>query len=694
MLSFLRPSPTLTDQEVERSLRMMRWVGVANGALLSLGSGGFMAAYALALGATNAQVGILAALPFLTQVIQLPAILLIERFRARKALGIPSLLVAQLLWAPIGVIPLLLDTPGALAVAVVIGLMALRGLFLPVWTTALTSWTRDLVPQNILGSYYARRLATVTTAVAVVALGGSFFVSWWQDSVSAENAILAYSFLLIGGAFTLGLAGPLAALRAREPLMPAAPESGQSAIAVLLEPLRHRNFSHVVRFLFVWSLTSNLAIPFFAVYMLSELGLSLPTVIGFTVLSQITNVLFVRVWGPMADRVGSKTVLSLSASLYLLVILGWVFTTHPERHVLTFPLLAVLHIFAGVAAAGVTLTINTLGLKVAPRGEATSFLGLASIATNTGAGIGPIIGGVMADFFAGRSLGVDLNWTSMGGVVELSPFSLSGFDFLFVIAFVASLLSLNLLVALREEGEVPRDVALAELVSSADPAARAISSVPGLGSLSAFSYGYLKRVPGADVALGVTAYQLAASTRTAVASASRGRLLVRSVANAVGGALEKAIDEFADVAGHGLEAARHATRGAVQVGDDLADFTGDVVRGAVLGTVRALADRKVAPRDALRGAGYGAVQGSIEAGRDPAEAAAQAVAAARDVAPELGMAADEAAIVVAAGALDAAAASDEEALAAVMEALPSESTQLEADKSSNPDGSEGRPEDL
>ena len=141
-------------------------------------------------------------------------------------------------------------------------------------------------------------------------------------------------------------------MRAREPLMPAAPESGRSAAAILAEPLRDRNFSQLVRFLFVWSLTSNLAIPFFAVYMLSELGLSLPAVIGFTVLSQAANILFVRVWGPMADRVGSKPVLSLSASLYLLVILGWVFTAYPERHFLTLPLLGVLHVFRGSRRRG------------------------------------------------------------------------------------------------------------------------------------------------------------------------------------------------------------------------------------------------------------------------------------------------------------------------------------------------------
>ena len=672
MFAFLRPSPTLTDDEVGRSLRLMIWQGVAHGALFGLGSGGFMAAYALALGANNLQVGILAALPFITQIAQLPAILAVERYRRRKAIGIPALWASHLLWAPIGAVPFLVDAPGAPAVAAVIVLMALRGLVAPVWATSWTSWMRDLVPRDVLGSYYARRLAVVTGAVAVVGLGGSFFVRWWEGAASPDDAIFAYSFLLIGGALTFGFASPLFAMGAKEPLMPPAPESGRSAAAVLAEPLRDRNFSQLVRFLFTWSLTSNLAIPFFAVYMLSELGLSLPAVIGFTVLSQGASILFVRVWGPMADRVGSKAVLSLSASLYLLVILGWVFTAYPERHILTLPLLGVLHVFAGVAAAGVGLTMSTLALKVAPEGKATPFLGAAGIATSVGAGIGPIAGGLMADYFSERSLGLDFTWTSPNGVLDLPAVSLTGFDFLFVIAFVAGLLSLNLLVALREEGEAPRDMALGELAARAGPAARAVSSVPGLGAVSAFSYGYLKRVPGADVAMGVTAYQIAASTQAAVSSAGRGRALVREVARGVGGVLKEAVEEMEDVAGHGVELARHATRGAVHVGDDLADQVGGVARGAVLGTLRALAGQPVAPLDVLRGAGYGAVQGAVEAGADAAEAVSHALTAAQETAGEFGVTAEQAASALSAGALDAAGAAGDRVLRAVRRVLPAE----------------------
>ncbi len=670
MFAPLLPNPTLTDQDVQRSLRMMIWEGVFSGAMFSLGSGGFMAAYALALGANNFQVGILAALPFITQVAQLPTILAVEHFRVRKAIAIPAMYGAHLIWLPMGAVPFLMDTPGAPAVAVVIAFLAIRGLFTPVWSTSWTSWMRDLVPQNILGSYYGRRLAIITSAVAVVSLAASFFVRWWEGIATPDDAILAYSFLLIGGSLTFGLIGPLFALRAREPLMPAATEQRRSAIAVLTEPLRDKNFSQLIRFLFVWSLASNLAIPFFAVYMLSELGLSLPVVIGFTVLGQATNVLFVRVWGPMADRVGSKTVLSLSASLYLLVILGWVFTTYPERHFLTMPLLIVLHVFAGIAAAGVTLTMSTIALKVSPGEKATAFLGVAGVASSIGAGIGPIAGGLMADYFSVRTLRLDLSWISPSGVLEMPALALTGFDFLFVIAFVIGLFSLNLLVALREEGEVSRDMALSQLAAGASPAIQAVSSVPGLGAVSAFSYGYLKRVPGADVALGVTAYQLAASAQAAVTSAGRGRVLVRDVAHAVSGVLEEAIDEMEDITGHGLELALHATRGAVQVGGDLTEEAGRVARGAVLGTLRTMDSRQVASGEALHGAGYGAVQGAIESGEDPAEAASQAVEAAREMASELGMASDEAATALAAGALDAAEAAGAESLTAVQRALP------------------------
>ena len=152
MFGFLRPNPTLTEQDIQRSLRLMRWDGVAAGAMFSLGSGGFMAAYALALGTNNLQIGILAALPHAAQVVQLPAALAIERFRRRKAIGLPAWYLAQLMWLPIRAVPFLLDTPGSLAITVVIVLLALRGLFAPIWGTATTKLDAGSGPSGIVGA--------------------------------------------------------------------------------------------------------------------------------------------------------------------------------------------------------------------------------------------------------------------------------------------------------------------------------------------------------------------------------------------------------------------------------------------------------------------------------------------------------------------------------------------------------------
>ncbi|MDE2802871.1 MAG: MFS transporter, partial [Chloroflexota bacterium] len=391
MLSLLRPSPTLTGQDVTRSLRTMVWEGVASTVMFSLGSGGLMAAYALALGANNLQVGLLAALPFLSQVLQIPAILAVERFRLRKAIGVPALLASHLMWVPIGAVPFLLETPGAMAVTAAIVLMAIRGVFAPAWASTWTSWMRDLVPREIMGAYYGRRQALMTGAVAVVGLAASFVISWWEGRAPADDAILVYSYLLIAGVIVLGLPSVFLAARTSEPLMPAALETDRSAFALLLEPWRDKNFSQLLRFLFFWNLVLFLAFPFFVVYMLTELGLALPIVIGFTALSLITNVMFVTVWGGMADRLGSKTVLSLSASLYLLVILGWAFVGNAEPRWFMLSMLAVLHVFVGIAAAGVTLTTGTIAFKVAPEGKATPFLGAASIATFVGAGVGQVL---------------------------------------------------------------------------------------------------------------------------------------------------------------------------------------------------------------------------------------------------------------------------------------------------------------
>ena len=151
MFGFLRPSPTLTNAEVRSSLRMMVLEGITSEALATIQVMGFLAAYALALGANNLQVGIVSAVPFAALVVQLPAILLIERFRVRKAIGLPAWVIAQLFMIPIGAVPFFVGAPGPVAVTTLIVLLGIRGIFAPLWITSWMSWMHDLVPPRLLG---------------------------------------------------------------------------------------------------------------------------------------------------------------------------------------------------------------------------------------------------------------------------------------------------------------------------------------------------------------------------------------------------------------------------------------------------------------------------------------------------------------------------------------------------------------
>ena len=340
----MQPKAQLSHKEISHGLRMMTFEGMVSLGFFSITTSGFLAAFALALGATKLQIGILAALPFITQPLQIPTILLIERFRKRKPIMLLTWTLAQLLWFPMALIPVFIHAPGAWAITLLLILMGIRGMFAAVANCSWNSWVRDLVPQTILGRVYSRRFALSAIVAVVFSISAAFFVDYWGDRNPDDTAIYGYTIVILFGALFLGMMSPVFMTQMPEPMMRPTDDGQPSLLKTIALPFRDKNFTQLIKFLLFWGFASNLAIPFFAVYMLEVLQLPLSTVIMMSVVSQFFNVIFLRVWGPLTDRFGSKVVLSLSASLLLLVILGWTFTAMPERYVLTIPLLVVLHI--------------------------------------------------------------------------------------------------------------------------------------------------------------------------------------------------------------------------------------------------------------------------------------------------------------------------------------------------------------
>lgn len=488
MLRLLQPQDQIEDGQVQSGLRMLLYDGACSQAMGALTGGAVLVAFAVLLGASNLVIGLLAAVGPLTQLLQIPAVYLVDRTRLRKVLVVLSSLLSRLCWLVVAVIPWLVSEEQRVAVLLVC-LLTYFGLG-TVSGCAFNSWMRDFLPERILGSFSGKRmaLATMTGAVLtiVVGLGITSSKAWFANPFSV------YAILFALGA-VWGLVGVYFLARVPEPRM--APSSSSGLLATLQEPLRENNFRQLLIFLGTWSFAINIAAPFFTVYMLTRLEMPLAIVLALSVLSQVVNVVFFRVWGGLADRFSNKSVLMASGSLFVISIILWPFLTLPEKYFLTVPLLLVIHVLAGISTAGVTLCSANIALKCAPYGKATAYLASAALISGLAATVAPVLAGIAADWLSTRELTLAFRWMShesAGSPLEIPAFALRGLDFVFVGAFFVGQYALHRLLAVKEEGEVEERVVMIELYGQVRKAVRHVSNVAGLRQLTYFPFEYLK----------------------------------------------------------------------------------------------------------------------------------------------------------------------------------------------------------
>ncbi len=470
------PKDSLSEAELRQGLRRVLRDAMASQAMASLTGSAFLVAFALKLGASNAVIGLLAAIPQLAQLVQLPAVYLVERVRNRRAVCVMASGLGRSAWLGVAAAPFLFDPAGTLSV-LVFGLLAASAAA-AIANCAWNSWIHDLVPTEQLGPFFGKRFALATGTGVAVSLAGAFFLDhvawrWLPDPLDGYGVLFGLGFLL-------GLLGVRYVARIPEPRMP---PPGGSSLRAMLAPLRDDNFRNLIRFQGAWNFALYLAAPFFSVYMLKRLGLSLAWVVGLIALGRVVNIVFLRVWGEVSSRLSNKSVLAVSGPLCLLCFLGWTFTTLPEPHPFTLPLLVVLHALMGVAMAGITLATGNISLKLAPRGQGTSYLAATNFVSALAAGLAPLCSGHLADFFVDRELSWTLRWTGPGRDYVFQTMNLRQWDFLFVLSFVAGLYALHRLAFVQEVGEVEEKVVLHELVSAIGRELRDFSTVSGFRNI-------------------------------------------------------------------------------------------------------------------------------------------------------------------------------------------------------------------
>jgi MFS family permease len=475
----LRPVASIAPAELEAGERALvldaAWASLTG----ALSGGVVLAAFAIALGASPMLIGLLAAIPLLAQVAQLPAILLIERYRERKRIGVLAITASRVLILGLAALPWIDDPKSTLALLVLA--QALISILVSVGSCGVNSWLHQLIPHERLGPFFSRRLLWGTLVGAAGSLAAGAFI----ESFGPTGRLQAFAIVFAAAALA-GFASSSYLARAPEPLMlEGAPD--QSLLATLRRPLEQPNFRRLLVFLASWTVASNIAAPFFTVYLMRQLGYGLGVVTALGVASQLASAFALYVWGRVSSDISNKGVLAVALPTYFACTAALILADRPAQPQLALTLLVVLHIALGAANGGIGLAVGNLGLKLAPRREGTSYLALIGLVSALAGGLAPLLGGTLAEWMHDRELAFLIRWTSPARTREVNVVAFQYWEFLFLLSAALGLYVLHALSRIQEEGQNDERLVVQNFMGEAMRTVTSISSIAGpLGGLFPF----------------------------------------------------------------------------------------------------------------------------------------------------------------------------------------------------------------
>ncbi|MFH1625849.1 MAG: MFS transporter [Pseudomonadota bacterium] len=422
----------------------------------TLTGGVFLTGFALYLGMTDLMIGLLAAMPFVVTLFQLPTSYFIVKNPERKKVAYWAAAIARLLWIPVVIFALLLLSPGVTRYVIVLGLIFISYAFISISYVSWFSWTSDLVPDEIRGRFFGtRNMFCGAAGMVVMVLFGKLL-----DRLNGQP----YGGLPLGFAITFMSAVFFGMVSLRflnlisEP--PVHEPSRYASFQKLTSlPFKDPNFRKFLVFSLLWSFSVYFASPFFTVYFLRELHFSYGFVATLGMLSAFADLIGMRIWGRISDRVKNKAVIQSSGWIAIFLPVAWV-TVQPGS--VLIPIF--LHLVGGGFWAGINLCMNNLLLRISPQENRAFFLSTYNFIGGLGAATGPILAGLTLKSVSNLDLQL-FSW-------QILPLHL-----VFVGSTLFRLLSFQLFRYVRE----PEEVTVGEMV-------RVLRGVRGLNVANGFNY--------------------------------------------------------------------------------------------------------------------------------------------------------------------------------------------------------------
>jgi len=370
------------EHEIKKSLSYSTKDGVASTITGNAGDN-FVSAYAVALGATNFQIGLLSALPNLLPV-EIFTTKLIGKISRKKIVvsGVMGQIILLLLMATLGFFMFKSTAMAATLLIVLFTLYASTGLFIsPAWN----SWMKDLTEKIEIGKYFGVRnrifgiVGLITLIIAGIVL----------NEFKKLN-IVFYGFALLFVVAALARTISRGYLKKQyEPKLKLKKESYFSFWQFVKKAYTN-NYGRFVIFIALINLATTISGPFFTPYLLNSLKFNYITfTIINLVISALAALLTMPLWGKFLDKYGCVATMRISVWAIPVIPLLWLISPSPYW-------LAVVQIFSGTMWAGFNLAAGTFIFHAVTKERMNLCVAYSSILNGVAIFFGAIIGGILA----------------------------------------------------------------------------------------------------------------------------------------------------------------------------------------------------------------------------------------------------------------------------------------------------------
>jgi len=301
------------DDAAALSLRAASYEGGFT-AIMSGVSEPFMIPYALALGATSFEAGLLSSVRNLVlALVQLKAADAVRWAGSRKTVVLWAVGLQASLWIPLALVGPLF---GSWAVAALIGCYTVATASAALGGPAWGSLMAEYLPAAERGRFFGHRARVVGlfSTVAGLVAGGTL-------QLLSGRPVLGFG-LLCGAAGISRMASWYWVARFHEEPWQESPHL-RFSFWQFVRQVRRSNFARFSVCLAAYNFAVHLAAPYFAVYMLRELHFSYLAYTGVVLAGSVTGFLASPWWGRIGDRIGNRAVIRWTALGVAVLPLLW-----------------------------------------------------------------------------------------------------------------------------------------------------------------------------------------------------------------------------------------------------------------------------------------------------------------------------------------------------------------------------------